>query len=219
MTDPDIILLAIRGTVNPPNLDATRQLHNATAGHPDGVAAARSLGDLSHNVFVPLADAPDAATELLFIDLWNSAEGLQRFFSDKQVQEGGNAMFKHRDPAVFRQCAARSFHLPTPRGKNDRFLGVLRATVKSESAAIAAFDAIEKSTINAARKAGQVSHHVFFRLGEPALDMISIQSWMDGGAMADYYKAGHGMTELEAVLAGPPVTSMWKQPPGSWVEW
>src|SRR5262249_17943600 len=69
----DIIQLVIRGTLNTPVLDEVRKIHNETAGNPQGVAAARSLGDLSHNVFVPLADA---ATELLILDTWNNLDGL-----------------------------------------------------------------------------------------------------------------------------------------------
>jgi hypothetical protein len=44
---------------------ASRDLHNATAGNPDGVAVAKSLGDLSHNVYLPASDGDE---RLLFLD-------------------------------------------------------------------------------------------------------------------------------------------------------
>ena len=47
-----IFLLAIRGTLKPKTLEDARSTHNMTAGNPDGVAAARALGDLSHNAKV-----------------------------------------------------------------------------------------------------------------------------------------------------------------------
>ena len=67
-------LLTVRGTTVPATTEEARTLHNATAGNPAGVEAARSLGDLSHQVFTPCGDAQ--AGELLFIDFWNSLSGM-----------------------------------------------------------------------------------------------------------------------------------------------
>ncbi len=46
-----ISLLTICGTFAPPSLEAARRVHNQTAGAPEGVVAARVLGDLSHMVY------------------------------------------------------------------------------------------------------------------------------------------------------------------------
>ena len=54
MSDLSLYLLAIRGTLSPATLEAARKVHNQTAGNPAGVAAAKSLGDVSHNVYVPM---------------------------------------------------------------------------------------------------------------------------------------------------------------------
>jgi len=67
-------LLTVRGTTVPSTLDETRDIHNSTAGAPQSAAGARSLGDLSHNVYAPIGKDRDG--ELLFIDLWNSVSGL-----------------------------------------------------------------------------------------------------------------------------------------------
>lgn len=217
MTDPDIILLCIRGRIKAPNLAAACALHNGTAGHPDGVRAARALGDLSHNVFVPLADAADAASELLFLDLWNSQDGLGKFFSDPQVQAGAGAMFETRDPVIGAASGARGFALPTPAGKAARFVGLLRAPVKSREAAVAAFDALEKASINAGRLLGQVSHQVYVRVD--ALEVIAVDTWMDAEGMEAHYTAGSSERHLAPAFAAAPTTSLWKQPAGAWVEW
>src|SRR4051812_28758592 len=162
-----IVLVAIRGSLIPKTYEDARSVHNETAGNPQGVAAAKSLGDLSHNVFIPF-DAKAKATEMLFLDTWNNPQGLQQFFSDAQVQAGGNLMFSAKDPTVWTpadECA--SYTLPTPTGKNERFVGLLRATVKSRSAAAEGFNALVKSSTNAARRSGQISHDVYFRLTAP----------------------------------------------------
>ena len=220
-----IVLLAIRGTLAPKTIEEARQVHNETAGNPQGVEAARALGDLSHNVFVPLSPAAGgAAGEILFLDQWNNPAGIQQFFSDAHVQAGAGLMFTSRDPVVFApadDCA--SYALATPAGKNDRFVGLLRATVRSRSVAADAFNAMTKASMSAARRAGQISHHVFYRMtgpGEPpSLDLLGVDVWMDAASMGGFYSDPQHLAPLKDAFAGPPVTSVWKQPAGEWREW
>ena len=90
-------LLSIRGTLAPPTLEAARKIYNETAGAPQNIAAARSLGDLSHMVYVPLGGEQMGADEFLIMDIWNSMDGLGQFFANKQVQEqGGMDLFRAR---------------------------------------------------------------------------------------------------------------------------
>src|SRR3982750_752973 len=98
MSGTDLYLLTVLGTPTAGSGVASRDLHNATAGNPAGVAAAKSLGDLSHNVFLP-AVAGDPG--LLFIDNWNDPAGLGTFFSDKQVLEGAAALWSERDAVLW----------------------------------------------------------------------------------------------------------------------
>lgn len=221
----DVFLLAIRGTLKAKTQDEARDIHNATAGNPEGVAAARALGDLSHNVYVPLVDTQGSAGELLILDLWNNLEGFNNFFSNKQVQEGGAMIFA---PGANRELWSpahdiRAFVLPTPPGKNDRYVGLLRATVRSRDAAKAAFDQIAKSSINAARMEGQISHELFFRMsppGQPAtLDVLGVDVWMDAAGMGRFYSQARHVEALREVFTGPPATSTWKRPAGTWIEW
>ncbi|HWE60423.1 MAG TPA: hypothetical protein VHB98_01805, partial [Chloroflexota bacterium] len=96
-----LYLLAIRGTLAPASLEAARTLHNQTAGAPQSVEAARSLGDLSHMVYVPLGHQGDGTGEFLILDIWHSLEGLNAFFANPQVQEQAGQIFDSRDPAVW----------------------------------------------------------------------------------------------------------------------
>src|SRR5690349_20811706 len=91
-------LLTVRGKVTAPTIADVRELHNATAGAPEGVAAARALGDLSHNVY-GVEGGTDG--EILFVDYWNSLSGLGQFFSDPQVQAGAGQLFTERDGVVW----------------------------------------------------------------------------------------------------------------------
>jgi hypothetical protein len=220
----DIFLLAIRGTLKAKTQEEARNIHNMTAGNPQGVAGARALGDLTHNVYVNLADTQGSAGELLILDLWNNLDGFNTFFSSKQVQDGGAMIFASVENRELWSPAHdfRSFILPTPAGKDDRVVGLLRATVRSRDAAKAAFDQIAKN-INAARMDGQISHELFFRTslpGQPAtLDLLGVDVWMDAAGMGRFYGDPKHLAPLRDVFTSAPTTSTWKRPAGSWVEW
>jgi hypothetical protein len=47
---------------------------------PQSIAAAQSLGDLSHMVYVPTDQQGDKAGEFLILDIWNGMDGLNAFF-------------------------------------------------------------------------------------------------------------------------------------------
>src|SRR5215469_2511024 len=97
------VLLTVRGKFAAKTLDAARVLHNDTAGSAPGIAAARSLGDLSHNVYAPAKNGASAAAEgeILFLDHWAAAHGIMQFFSNPTVQEQAGKLFSQRDVAVW----------------------------------------------------------------------------------------------------------------------
>ncbi|HEY2646957.1 MAG TPA: hypothetical protein VGI34_08270 [Candidatus Acidoferrales bacterium] len=225
-TNDDIYLLVIQGVLKAKTLEDARNTHNMTAGNPEGVAGARALGDLSHNVFVTAGDTNGSAGGLLILDLWNNLEGFNKFFSNKQVQDGGAMIFASVEGRDLWSPARdfRSFVLPSPSGKEKgRCVGLLRGTVRSRESAKAAFDLMAKETINAARMEGQVSHEIFFRLtqpGQPAsLDLLGVDVWMDAEGMGRFYSKPQHMAPVRDVFTSAPGTSVWKSPTDQWVEW
>ena len=221
----DIFLLAIRGVLKAKTQEDARNTHNMTAGNPDGVAAARALGDLSHNVFVTAGDTKGTVGELLILDLWNNLEGFNQFFANKQVQEGGAMIFASVESRELWSPAQdfRSFILPTPANKNNFCVGLVRGPVRSREEAKVAFDKLAKDTINAARMEGQVSHQIFFLMTPPgqtaALELLGVDVWMDAEGMGRFYSNPQYMAPLRDIFVGAPATSIWKRPAGQWVEW
>src|SRR5215813_379971 len=95
-TSPTPVILTVRGTLVPSTLEAARVVHNETAGSASGIAAARALGDLSHNVYAPSTNSPGSSArpgELLFVDVWDEPEGVMRFFDNPHVEEQGRKLF------------------------------------------------------------------------------------------------------------------------------
>jgi hypothetical protein len=215
-------LLTVRGTTTPSAAGRIREVHNVTAGDPGGVAAARSLGDLSHSVYLGRGDA--LRGEVLFIDCWNSLAGMAQFFSIPDVNEGAKQLFSSRDATVWAPAADfGNVHLAVPSHGVVGAVGLLRVTVTSLDKAAAAFTAYTAATVNRARRYGLVAHGVWTRVpdpGEPpALEVIAVDHWTDQSAMDTYYDLNLGFDLLAPVFAGQPITSSWESAPGDWIEW
>jgi hypothetical protein len=215
-------LLTVRGAANASTLEEARAIHNSTAGAPQSAAGARSLGDLSHNVFAPINKELDG--QLLFIDRWNSLSGLGNFFANPHVQEAAGQLFSSRDGIVWsRLDGFGGFALPVPSGRTTSAVGLIQVSVTSVDDAAKAFTAYAGTTINTARSYGMVSHATWLRLpnpGEPATnEIIGVDTWMDADRMNEYYDLSLGFEHFGPVFAGAPETSVWRTAPGDWVEW
>ncbi|HKE98851.1 MAG TPA: hypothetical protein VKG45_07975 [Actinomycetes bacterium] len=218
----DLFQLTVRGAPVPDSVEAARTLHNQTAGADANVAAARSLGDLSHNVYTPVGDDRH---EMLFLDTWNSIQGLGRFFGNPQVLELAGRLFKDPDRVVWMPAEGfGSYALPSPSGRPPVGLGMLRAPLVSVEAAKAAFTAQTAAHINDSRRHGLVSHQVFMRMpaapGEEApLELLALEHWNDLDGMQRFYADLENFSEFTPAFAGTPDTSSWQAAPGSWREW
>lgn len=222
------ILLTVRGTLTTPNLDAARALHNSTAGSPEGIAAARALGDLSHKVYVP---APEAGTlssakpgEVLFIDTWVDPAGLMQFFSNHAVQEQAGKLFASRLPTVWMAArGAATFHLPAPSGQQPRFVGMIRASITSPEAAIEAFRGLIHGGIRDARRRGQLSHDLYIKLNPPGdtspVELLGVDVWTNLAGLTEHYTRPGEMANLASVFTARPEATVWQQAEGGWSEW
>ena len=216
----ELYLLTVLGTPKGVSPEKSADLHNATAGSPGGVAAAKSLGDLSHNVFIPAA----AETRLLFIDTWNSPQGLGQFFADKGTQDGAAALWDEYQPTLWMPAAGfGSYVLPAPAGKSVGAVGILRAPVTSFDAAAPAFLADSAAKINASRQHGLLSHTLWVPVpmgpGQtPAVEVLAVDSWLDVDGMNTWY-ADATYDHLGPVFTGAPETGAWKPAGSSWIEW
>jgi hypothetical protein len=214
-------LLTVRGIMAPQSVEETRALHNRTAGNEAGVAAAKSLGDLSHNVYI---GHHKDTSDVLFLDLWNSLSGMGMFFSDPQVQAGGAALFARRETPVWAPAPDfGSFHLATPAGRAVGGVGLLRVRVDSLETAAKAFREYAAKTINTARRAGLISHTVWMRVPDPGqppvAEVIGVDTWLDADDADRHYDKEIGFDLLGPVFAGEPDASVWRVAPGEWVEW
>lgn len=213
-------LLTVLGTPNTPSPAAAKDLHNQTAGNAGGVAAAKSLGDLSHNVYLPLGKDDK---RILFMDTWNSPTGLGQFFSDEQVQHGAEALFADREAVLWMPAAGfGSYSLPVPSGRTVGAVGIMRAPVASYEAAEAAFLADSSEKANASRQLGMVAHQLFVPIPmggpTPATEVLGVDYWLDATQMDEWY-AGATYDHLGPVFTGAPATSTWKPSGTGWVEW
>jgi quinol monooxygenase YgiN len=224
MSQIPVFLLSIRGALAPHTLEAARSVHNQTAGVPANVAAAKSLGDLSHMVYVPVGQSGPNSGEFLILDQWNSIEGLNQFFANEHVQAQAAEIFSQRDPVVWAPAEDfYSYHFPAPYGKNERYIGIVRGMLPSRAAAREVHNALVGKSVNQARAAGDMSHEAFFRLTPPgapeSLEWFAVDVWHDAAGMAAYYNNPAFMSALMGMFSAPPDASVWSHPAGEWVEW
>ena len=67
------------------------------------------------------------------MDLWYSIDGLNTFFADKHVQEGGAMIFSERDPVVWAPAERlHQFPHPCPVREQRPIIAVVRGTVNSK---------------------------------------------------------------------------------------
>jgi quinol monooxygenase YgiN len=219
-----MFLLTIQGTLSADTLADASATHNKTAGDANNIAAARSLGDLSHMVYLPTEKPTSGAGDVLFIDQWNSIDGLNKFFANEDVQKGAGLIFSKRDPVVWTPAEGfYTYHLPAPYGKNDRFVVMVRGTVASREAAMELNNQLGGGGINGARMAGDLTHDVYFRLTAPgeagSLEFLAIDVWMDSTGMSAYYQNPDFQAGISKLFTAPPTVSIWTQTAGEWVEW
>jgi quinol monooxygenase YgiN len=219
-----LYLLTIRGTLAPETLADAQTLHNATAGAPESVTAAQSLGDLSHMVYHPMQPAESGAGEILFIDQWNSIEGLNSFFANPAVQEQAGQLFTERAADVWVPAEGfYTYHLPAPYADSDRIIVMVRGTVASREAAMTVHNQIVASQINIARQAGDISHEVYFMMTPPdqpeSLEFLAIDVWTNAEGMQAYYGDPGFQAGVMQLFTAAPTISIWNQTTGQWVEW
>jgi len=195
-------------------LEAARTLHNATAGSPQGIEMARSLGDLSHVVYVPRT----ATAELLFLDVWCDADGIAKLFANPAVQKSGGELFASRDAAIWMPArAAFGYHLPG----EGRYLGMIRGPIASPEKAIELFAAADARALRAARLRGIVSHELFIRVGAPgdAPELLGLDVWSSEAGMMEHYADQTHLQAIAPAFSGRPDATTWERAPGAWSEW
>ncbi len=220
------IFLTVRGKYIPSSLEACRVLHNETAGSGPGIAAARALGDLSHKVYSPVASPNSSAKdgEVLFIDWWQNPKGLMDFFANENVQMQGAKLLTSRDATVWMPAkGAFTYSLPAPAAKTERYVGMIRSTIKSPEESLKIFRAADTKAQRTARARGLLSHELFIKLPQPGVDspmeLLGVDVWCDAKRKGEHYSDPKEMAALEGAFAGRPDATVWTQAPGQWSEW
>lgn len=242
-----LILHTTRGTLNPKTLSEARAMHNAfvTDGPQPGIEVARSLGDLSHNVYTP-AEGMDGLLgakqrELLFVDYWADPSGMEQFFSNPFAREAGDRLFSSREESEWMPApAAFTFQVPANADTPARFVGITRAPVRSVEDVTAKLSRLVSTNLRTSRRRGHLSHGLFVRLAsvvaarpasnarrngggsavastEPA-EILAVGFWSTFEGLKDHYGDAAAMSGLDDALAGPLAVSVWEQVNG-FSEW
>ncbi len=175
---------------------------------------------LALTVFVPAL----AEMRLLFLDTWNSPQGLAGFFSDETTQKGAEMMWADYEPTLWMPTVGfGSYSLPAPAGKSVGAVALMRSRVTSLEAARPAFHADSASKINASRPHGMLAHSLWVPVpmipGQvPPVEVLGVDYWTDVEGMNAWYEVAT-YDHVAPVFSGAPETSAWKPAGNDWVEW
>jgi hypothetical protein len=211
----DLYLLTVMGVPKTTTAAEAREVHNATAGNPEGVEGAKSLGDLSHNVYLPA----DGSNRLMFLDNWNTPTGVGTFFANEQVQQGADVLWAEREAVLWmRADGFGSYHLPASTGGSVGAIGIMRAPVSSYDAARDAFHADSVAKINASRRFGLLAHTLWVPLQGDTQEVFGVDYWMDADAMNEWYAQAE-YDSLGVAFTGAPESSTLLPAGKDWIEW
>jgi len=240
-----LVLHTTRGILNPRTLDGARQLHNAfvTQGPQPGIEIARSLGDLSHNLYSPADGAGDLSDakpgELLFVDFWAEPDGMETFFSHPSAQKAADQLYASREESEWKTTPAAAFQFPARADAPARFIAIMQATIRSPDDTIAGLQRL--ANLGAARRRGQLAHHLFVRhttqvTARPAsntrrsngeniaavptapAEILVVDVWPTLTGLNEHYNDTTVMNGLRDAVAGPLAMSVWEQASG-FAEW
>jgi len=146
------------------------------------------------------------------------------FFSNENVVRQGAKLFSSRDASVWMPAQnAFSYHFPAPRGKPDRYVGMIRGPIASPEKSIELFRSVDINAQPDARRRGLLSHEIFIKLNPPGsdapLELLGLDFWCDFDGMSEHYADQTHMSGLENAFSGEPQPTIWEQAPGQWSEW
>lgn len=242
-----LILHTTRGMLNPEQLAEARAMHNAfvAEGPQPGIEIARSLGDLSHNLYTSVEGLGKLSAaspgELLFIDQWADAGGMETFFSNPFAQEAGDRLYASREEAEWTPAReAFTFHVPVATDMSARFVGLTRVSVRVASDAVTVLSERTRANLRASRRLGHLSHQLFLRhaaivearpasnarrsggentdLPVEPIEVLAVDFWSTLDGLTAYYRDLVSTNGLDEVLAGSLTVSVWEQAHG-FVEW
>ena len=163
------------------------------------------------------------------MDQWTSAEGLQQFFADPQVQVGASALFTSFDPVDWRPADGfNAYQIASPLAEpRNRFVGVLRGSVTSLDSARATLNEIWRERVHTAHRKGLDSHEVFVRLVRPGAiegspegeEILAVDTWSSPSGPDTIYADPTFRQALYGLFASQPSSGVWHRPAGDWIEW
>jgi hypothetical protein len=232
---PSPILHLTRGTAAV-ELGKAQDVHNefVGSGPQPGIEIARSLGDISHAILVGAEDT--TARDLLFVDLWIDASGMETFFSNPFAQEAGDRLFSSREESEWHRAPSGfDYHVPTPDGLAVAYFAVFRAPVTAVADTVPGLVRVVSVQLPAARRQGQLSHALYVRerqavAGHPSsnsrraggqlvdhaspdAEILALDSWATLDGVRQHYRA---FTEAEGVDAGE--LTVWRHANG-FIQW
>jgi hypothetical protein len=200
-------------------IDETRGRHKAFVddGSRPGREIACALGDLSHNVYTPARGVDPALRaqpgELLFVDYWAAASGMEMFFSSPVALGAADQLFSSREESEWAVAA----EMILPSAGTASLVDLMAARVIATSLGGAPWRAgtLKPNPLGAANTR-RAHGNTLAQAGAQA-EVLALDWWSTVDGLAEHYR--DALTGgLPDALIGPAETAVWQQEAG-FSEW
>ncbi len=181
-------------------------------------SAAQGLGNVGHAVFLDVAMSQD----VLDVDTWDDAKGLQQFLSNPQVQKQDAQLFASM-PTVTVAVARPgwygwgSFSRTLPNGGGPAYVAVLRGKLAHDEATSASIhNQGAMQAQSAAMGAGDLAHIPYLDTADPTAFLV-IDEWSNPMAPMQLYGSADFQKAFGALLVGAPTITLYAGT--NWLQW
>lgn len=179
----------VRGGLFTEDVDEAKAYHDPLAS--GGEAAAKMLGDFSHDALLGTTLLGTQGNKFLGLDRWDNVEGMQAFYSDPDFGAAFGMLFDEEGPTVESFVEMPEWHTWGDMTSGDEFgdywFVVARGTLAGEPETIRpVHDMVAAGGEETVKAAGDVAHVVFLGLEDPK-EFLAIDIWQDSAAIEAVY--------------------------------
>jgi|GEM_PF-515312 len=192
--------------------DKAKLVHNQIV--KAGKDAAMKLGDMSHHVYLNTKDT----NEFLAIDVWDSKEGLDKYFKDPNVQKAFGQLFEGQPKIGVwkRRPGWRQYWENDVSGKPHLRVMVEATLKEGEEAAKKRHNQIVTGALSAkpsVRELGDLVHYVYQNPKSPKA-FLAFDVWNNPKGLDAYFKNPEVGKSFGQLFSAPPNISVWKKAEG-----
>ncbi len=210
----------VRGGLFTEDVGEAKAYHDPLAS--GGEAAAKMLGDFSHDALLGTTLLGTPENKFLGLDRWDNVEGMQAFYSDPDFGAAFGMLFDEEGPQVENFVEMPEWHTWGDMTSGDEFgdywFVIARGTLADDPEVIKpVHDMVAAGGEEMVKAAGDVAHVVFLGLEDPK-EFLAIDIWNNSAAIEAVY-SDPDFAAAFGMLFAPDTSSIEIYGSSDWHQW